>query len=102
MGVFAKARAENRTRMVLHLDFLTNFLHIICIVLFSICYLCAPFTLLHLFINDTLIIFAFQCFSADLPSTIVQMDDEGLISELFKCLVMVAIHVSCVGTQTKI
>lgn len=35
----------------------------------------------------------------DLPSAIVQVDDERLISKLFKRLIVVTIHVSCVGKQ---
>ena len=30
-----------------------------------------------------------------LPSAVVQVDDEGLVSKLLKRLVMVAVHVSC-------
>jgi len=31
------------------------------------------------------------------PSAVVQVDDDGLVSELLERLVMVAIHVPCVG-----
>lgn len=37
--------------------------------------------------------------SSDVPSAIVQMDDEGLVSKLFKGLIMVPIHVSCVAKE---
>lgn len=38
-----------------------------------------------------------EMLSCVLPSAIIQMDDEGLVSKLFKRLIVVAIHVSCVG-----
>lgn len=37
--------------------------------------------------------------SCVVPSAIVQMDDEGLVSKLFKGLIMMAIHVPCVDKQ---
>lgn len=37
--------------------------------------------------------------SSDVPSAIVQMDDEGLVSKLFKGLIMVPIHVPCGAKQ---
>lgn len=37
--------------------------------------------------------------SSAVPSAIVQMDDERLVSKLFKGLIMVPIHVPCVAQQ---
>lgn len=38
----------------------------------------------------------------DEPSAVVQVDDKGLISKLFKRLIMVSIHVPCGNTNTQL
>lgn len=55
-----------------------------------------------LWLTNSLTIFMLQplkIWHSDLPSAIIKMDDKSLISKLFKRLIMVTIHVSCVGMQ---